>query len=127
MTQAMKKLFSLFLFALLGATSFAQQGYATQESADNIHDRSGSQFAVNAPRIRANIAPNPLVDRSTLDASGAVIRGIIIRNADGREVRRETNVDAVRYSILRPGLFPGSHTVEVHTDFGATVVKLAVQ
>lgn len=127
----MKKLFSLVVVLLLAATAIHAQSdaaeYTPSVGVDNVHDRSGSQFAANAPRIRANIKPNPLVDRSTLDAGGAVIRGVVIRNADGRELRRHSNVDAVRFSIVRPGLSPGAHQVEVYTDFGMTVLKLSVQ
>lgn len=127
----MKKLFSLAVVLLLAATSaHAQNGsveYTTNEVSENIHDRSGSQLASSMPRIRANINPHPLVNRSTLDAGGAVIRGVVIRNEDGRELRRHSNVDAVRFVIERPGLSIGSHHVEVYTDFGMTVLKLSVQ
>ena len=129
--QAMKKLFSLFLFALLAsASAFAQQGpasYAAQESAVELHDRSGSGFALNASRITAHIKPNPLVTRSTVDAGGAVIRGIVVRDLDGREMLRDARVNAVRYSLERPMIEPGTYVVEVFTDFGATMLKLAVQ
>ncbi len=126
----MKKLFSLFLFALLAAApALAQQGttsYATQESADELHDRSGSGFALNAARITAHIKPNPLVERSTIDAGGAVIRGIVVRNTDGREVFRDAKVNAVRYTLERPRFEAGNYAVEVYTDFGAIMLKLAV-
>lgn len=127
----MKKLFSLAVVVLLAATSaHAQNGaveYSANEVSQNIHDRSGSQFAASTPRIRANINPNPLVTRSTLDAGGAVIRGVVISNEDGRELRRHSNVDAVRFVIEGPGLSSGSYKVEVHTDFGMTELKLSVQ
>jgi hypothetical protein len=127
----MKKLFSLAVILVFAAVSAqAQNGsaeYMSSEVVDNIHDRSGSQFAASTPRIRANINPNPLVTRSTLDAGGAVIRGVVISNEDGRELRRHSNVDAVRFVIEGPGLSPGSYQVEVHTDFGMAVLKLRVQ
>ncbi len=127
----MKKLFSLLLFALLAtAPALAQQGpasYATQESAIELHDRAGSGFALSAARITAHVKPNPLVARSTVDAGGAVIRGIIVRDLNGREMIRDANVNAVRYSIERPTIEPGTYVVEVYTDFGAIMLKLAVQ
>ncbi|MEX1131948.1 MAG: hypothetical protein WEC15_01880 [Flavobacteriales bacterium] len=127
----MKKLFSLAVVVLFATTTaHAQNGsaeYGANEVSQNIHDRSGSQFAANVPRIRASINPNPLVTRSTLDAGGAVIRGVVISNEDGRELRRHSNLNTVRFVIEGPGLSPGSYKVEVHTDFGMTVLKLAVQ
>lgn len=127
----MKKLISLAVVVLLAVTSaHAQNGsaeYNSTEVQQNIHERSGSQFAANMPRIRANITPNPLVTRSTLDAGGAVIRGVVIRNEDGRELRRHSNVNAVRFVIEGPGLSSGSYKVEVYTDFGTTELKLSVQ
>lgn len=126
----MKKLFSLFLFAVLAsASAFAQQGlgsYTTQGSAIEQHDRSGSGFTLNSSRITAHIKPNPLVTRSTVDAGGAVIRAIVVRDLNGREMLRDGNVNAVRYSIERPTIEPGTYVVEVYTDFGSMMLKLAV-
>lgn len=127
----MKKLFSLFLFALLAsASAWAQQGstsYTATEAQVQQHDRAGSELPLHASRILAHIKPNPLVDRSIVDASGAVIRSIVIRNIDGREVLRNANVNAVRYAIERPTIEPGTYELEVKTDFGTTLLKLAVK
>lgn len=127
----MKKLLIVCVSILLtGSAALAQsqvQAPASGTVPEHAGSRWGSQFAQNAVRFIVNISPNPMGDRTLLDAGGAVIRHIVIRNRDGRELRRHSNVNAVRFHLERPGLEPGLHLVEVVTDFGTRTVKLMVQ
>jgi hypothetical protein len=121
-TYAMKKLLIVCVSILLtGSAALAQsqvQAPASGTVPEHAGSRWGSQFAQNAVRFIVNISPNPMGDRTLLDAGGAVIRHIVIRNRD---------VNAVRFHLERPGLEPGLHLVEVVTDFGTRTVKLMVQ
>jgi hypothetical protein len=131
MIQAMKKLFSISAVLLLAVFSVQAQADRPAPATDNapasVHDRSGSQFIAAAMRVRANITPNPVSERGIVDASGAVIRHIVVRNADGRELRRHSPVDAIRFALERPGLSPGLHLVDVYTDFGKGTIKVMIQ
>jgi hypothetical protein len=127
----MKKLLSFAVVLVLAALSAHAQTERPAEYTDvpqvSVHDRSGSQFAAAAMRVRANINPNPVSERGIVDAGGAVIREVVVRNADGRELRRHSNVDAIRFALERPGLSPGLHLVDVRTDFGVGTIKVMIQ
>lgn len=121
----------LLLALLYGATvaGYAQDASAPRTPATNgvaAHDRAGAAM-LQAPRIRARVAPNPMSTRAVVDAGGAVIREIIITTEEGRLMRHHTGLNVVRFDVERPGLDAGLHIVEVITDFGATRLKMMVQ
>jgi len=127
----MKKLFSFAVVLLLATLSAQAQNDQPAQNTDvsqaSVHDRSGSQFAAAAMRIRASITPIPVTERGTLNAGGAVIRHVVVRQDDGRELRRHAHVNAVRFVIERPGLPIGILSVDVYTDFGMATVKMMIQ
>jgi hypothetical protein len=127
----MKKLLSLCSMLLFIAVAANAQtpgpAYVVGAVADNVHDRTGSEFVLHAMRISANVKPNPVVTRSVVDAGGAVIRAVVIKNEDGRVLRTHSNLNVLRFTVERPTLSPGLHLVDVVTDFGTATIKMMVQ
>lgn len=125
----MKK-FILFAALCIASAAVSAQDAATPRTPATggtiVHDRAGTAM-LQAPRIRAHVAPNPMSTRAAVDAGGAVIREIIITTEEGRLMRHHTGLNVVRFDVERPGLDAGLHIVEVITDFGATRLKMMVE
>lgn len=127
----MKKLFSLLpAFLLLGLAANAQTtapAYVPAALNENVHENVGSGFMRHAVRVRAQVVPNPVVTRAIVDAGGAVIRTIVIRNEDGRVLQNNSNLNVLRFPVERPNFSPGLYLVEVVTDYGSATIKMRVQ
>lgn len=127
----MKKLFFLSAFLLFIATAAMaqvnEQDHRPEVLVENAHDRMGSGMPSLAVRVRANIAPNPVSTRAVVDAGGAVIRHLAIRDEEGRVVREHPDLNVLRFTVERPGLEAGTHLVDVYTDFGMVTLKMRVQ
>jgi hypothetical protein len=76
---------SLGAFLLFGLAANAQTGLSNTEW--------GSGFITNCGPLPSEHAPQPLVDRSQVDAGGAVIRHVIVRSSEGHIIREHGNID----------------------------------